>query len=39
MLQCSMAIIAYTQEVLSMEYLFGIQANCKAGILNYIEKR
>ena len=33
-----MAIIAYTQQVLAMEHLFGIQANCKVGILNYIEK-
>ena len=39
MLQYSMVFIANTQQVLSMEYLFGIKANCKEGILNYIEKK
>ena len=34
-----MTIIAYTQQLLDMEDLFGTSANCKVGIWTFIVKK
>ena len=41
MLQYSMAIIAYSQQLLDIEDLFETEVNCTVGIykLNFIEKK
>ena len=38
MLQYYMTIIAYTQQLLDMENLFGTSANCTIGIYTFILK-